>query len=63
MLAPRWRLAEGGEVAGADPASAPMFRGGEHTGAQGAPLGSADVQENLCGCHPVAVDALWVLHP
>lgn len=50
-------------MAGADPASAPMFRGGEHTGAQGAPLGSADVQENLCGCHPVAVDALWVLHP
>ncbi|XP_009695406.1 PREDICTED: glutamine synthetase-like [Cariama cristata] len=38
-----------------------MVLGGEHTDAWGAPLGSGDVQENLCGHHPVALGALWVL--
>lgn len=36
---------------------------GEHTEAQGAPMGSGDVQENLCGRHPMEPSALWVLRP
>lgn len=51
-------------MARADPACALMMLvGGGHTDAQGALLGSGDVQENLCGCHPMALGALWALDP